>query len=210
MAKDSHARYCWRTGCRAHAEHFANQGYYCSDHIPFDWSEEKVAELRKLHGEGCSGSEIARRMGTTRNTIIGKLGRIGLMGKGTGRGKSHRAEQAHINNPQRAAKRNIGGLEAVNAVRKVERLARDAQRFGPEAIACSGPIAQSLNLQITDDGFGGCRWPTMGEGGETRFCCLPKMLGSYCADHARKAYVAVPATGRKSAAELARGLRRYA
>jgi GcrA cell cycle regulator len=44
------------------------------------WNEEREAELTRMADEGLGNSEIARRMGVTRNTIIGKRGRMKLPG----------------------------------------------------------------------------------------------------------------------------------
>ena len=56
-----------------------------------DWTEETVARLRTLWAEGHSTAEIGRRMGTTKNAVIGKTHRLHLTpraspirGKGTG------------------------------------------------------------------------------------------------------------------------------
>jgi len=42
------------------------------------WTEERVAELKKLWAEGHSASQIAKRLGSvTRNAVIGKVHRLG-------------------------------------------------------------------------------------------------------------------------------------
>ena len=46
------------------------------------WTEERVAELKKLWAEGHSASQIAKRLGSvTRNAVIGKVHRLGLSGR---------------------------------------------------------------------------------------------------------------------------------
>lgn len=42
------------------------------------WPAEKTAKLKRLHGEGLTFSQIAKRMGKTRNACIGKANRLGL------------------------------------------------------------------------------------------------------------------------------------
>lgn len=42
------------------------------------WTEEKIAQLHKLYAEGCSAGVIGERMNLTRNTIMGKINRLGL------------------------------------------------------------------------------------------------------------------------------------
>lgn len=42
------------------------------------WTEADVEQLRKLHAEQCSASVIGKQMHRTRNSIIGKLMRLGM------------------------------------------------------------------------------------------------------------------------------------
>jgi len=49
---------------------------------PQTWTDERVAELKQLWGEGLSASQIARALGgVTRNGVIGKIHRLGLAGR---------------------------------------------------------------------------------------------------------------------------------
>lgn len=43
-----------------------------------NWTEARVATLRRLAAEGLTGAEIAERLGVTRNTALGKLARLGV------------------------------------------------------------------------------------------------------------------------------------
>ncbi len=47
----------------------------------FEKFPEKIAPLRKLWAEGKTGTEIAIELGTTRNTVIGKVHRLKLPGR---------------------------------------------------------------------------------------------------------------------------------
>lgn len=51
----------------------------------FYWSDENVATLRKLWAEGVSATQIAKQFGdgATRNAVIDKAHRLGLMGRAT-------------------------------------------------------------------------------------------------------------------------------
>lgn len=42
------------------------------------WTEEKVAELKKLYAEGHTDAEISKRIKIARNGVIGKRHRLGL------------------------------------------------------------------------------------------------------------------------------------
>ncbi|HLI10567.1 MAG TPA: GcrA family cell cycle regulator [Alphaproteobacteria bacterium] len=47
-----------------------------------DWTEERIAILRRLWAQGLSASQIAEQLGSvTRNAVIGKAHRLGLAGR---------------------------------------------------------------------------------------------------------------------------------
>jgi GcrA cell cycle regulator len=61
------------------------------------WTDERVALLRKLWGDGLSASQISTELncGITRNGVIGKVHRLGL----SGRKKQVRGPRPEISNP---------------------------------------------------------------------------------------------------------------
>lgn len=44
------------------------------------WTDERTALLKAYKKEGLSHAEIAHKLGVTRNTVCGKLNRLGLVG----------------------------------------------------------------------------------------------------------------------------------
>ena len=82
------------------------------------WTEERVAELKKLWAEGHGASQIAKRLGSvTRNAVIGKVHRLGLSGRAT---------------PSRPVKRP-------------PRLARPKPQHMPRQAATAAPVRQGAN-----------------------------------------------------------------
>lgn len=52
---------------------------YSKPHTHSDWSDDRIAELKRLWALGFSCSQIARQIGgVTRNSVIGKAHRLGL------------------------------------------------------------------------------------------------------------------------------------
>src|SRR3954466_10021133 len=43
-----------------------------------EWNEETIARIRALWAEGLSTAEIGRRMGITKNAVVGKAHRLNL------------------------------------------------------------------------------------------------------------------------------------
>ena len=146
------------------------------------WTEERIAELRKLWGGSYSGSNIAEQMGCgiTRNAVIGKAHRLGL-----GCSPYKRAYVPHV-------KRTPEEIEATRR-RKNER--RKERRHA--MVVFFGPINRArpprprpvvceeitpLHLSLTDLGPHQCRWP-YGNNPYT-FCGLDQFAGSsYCPSH---------------------------
>ncbi len=42
------------------------------------WTEDQIDQLKELWGEGLSTSEIGRKLGVTKNAVVGKAHRLGL------------------------------------------------------------------------------------------------------------------------------------
>nr|CAX84191.1 conserved uncharacterized protein [uncultured bacterium] len=45
------------------------------------WTEETISELTRLWAQGLSTSEIGRRIGMSKNAVVGKAHRLGLIGR---------------------------------------------------------------------------------------------------------------------------------
>ena len=46
-----------------------------------DWSPDQISELTRLWGEGLTTSEIGKRLGISKNAVVGKAHRLGLKGR---------------------------------------------------------------------------------------------------------------------------------
>ena len=164
------------------------------------WNDENTAEAKRLWLEGLSAAQVARRIGASRNAVIGKVTRLGLTTSNRQRASAPNAEARRTRpklNPKPILKIAGNGTVFERSEAREPRVTTTF-REGPGG------------LRIIDPGFGGCRWPLNGEGAEVRFCCARPVDGQpYCADHARDAYMP-PVPGKKrDARELTRSLRRY-
>lgn len=45
------------------------------------WNDEKIAKLKKLWQEGLTTGEIGKRLGVSKNAVVGKAHRLGLKGR---------------------------------------------------------------------------------------------------------------------------------
>ncbi len=135
-----------------------------------EWNEEAIERLRTLWAEGHSTAEIGRRMVISKNAVVGKAHRLGLVA----RPSPLRREMApnEPRPPERTApERTVPERPVVAAV--------------PPPPVRAAP-ARSLRSSA-------CCWP-IGEPGTPsfRFCDGDALAGKpYCAEHAQLAYVKV-------------------
>ena len=128
------------------------------------WTEERIELLRKLAGLKLSARRIAARMGVTKNAIIGKLYRIGIM----------RREITET-----LARRYNRGIVYKPLVPKTTRIKEPYLPFLP---AIDIPV---LKVPLLDLESHHCRYPLdeRCEDGFALFCGLPIHNTSYCRDH---------------------------
>ena len=127
-----------------------------------DWTPERISTLMVLWGEGVSTSEIGRRLGVTKNAVVGKVHRLGL----PKRNSPIKAEKAEAPSP--------------TVVATAVHLARPAP---------ARPSAETVQMDGLRPGM--CRWPEGEPGTENfHFCGQPIVPEKpYCAYHCERAYV---------------------
>ncbi|MGG5810201.1 GcrA family cell cycle regulator [Falsiroseomonas sp. CW058] len=146
-----------------------------------DWTPEAIERLRALWAEGHSTAEIGRRMGVSKNAVVGKAHRLNL--------------------PARPSPiRRDAPADAKPAAQKPLRPAAVAPRLTLPAVAAAGPAAPASPIAATPavvrpfprlGAARSCCWP-IGEPGTSgfRFCSGDAMTGKpYCGEHAALAYV---------------------
>lgn len=145
-----------------------------------DWTPEAIERLRALWAEGHSTAEIGRRMGVSKNAVVGKAHRLNL--------------------PARPSpiRRDTAG-EAKPVVVKAPRPASVAPRMTlpvvPVAAPAPAPVVAAAPAVVRPfprlGAMRSCCWP-IGEPGTSgfRFCSAEATSGKpYCLEHAAVAYV---------------------
>jgi GcrA cell cycle regulator len=129
----------------------------------FEWTIYRLKQLDTLWREGMPTKEIAKVIGTTKGSVIGKANRLHL---------PSRAIPKELQNPHGIAYRKV-----VNKV-KIKPSKWATKAHNPK---------QLIDLKPNE-----CRWP-IGEPGEEGFCyCGGKReIKSYCKEHAEIAYVSL-------------------
>lgn len=139
------------------------------------WPPERVAVLERLWTDGLSASEIAARFpGVTRNAVLGKLHRLGRLG----RGRPTTSATPRKVKPPRAPR-------ARRPKASRQRLAMAPARPSPVMIPrWAGEVATVEALQSWH-----CRWP-IGDPLEPDFAFCGRRVADrpYCGDHRAVAY----------------------
>ena len=142
------------------------------------WTEDRVAELTRLYADGYSASLIAPILKLTRNAVLGKVHRLGLVSpEGKKRTNGVRA-------PRQPAKLHAPKIRIVpanansNAMRVLGKTTHAEYRLRCVEI-------EPRNLSLMDLDTGDCRYPYGGdEDDDAKFCGHPAVAGSsYCRPH---------------------------
>lgn len=163
------------------------------------WTDERVATLNRLWGEGWSAGQIAVELGggVSRSAVIGKVHRLKLSARAT---VVPRPNPRHVKREVVARTKPVPKPKPVTAKPAAEKTAAKAEK------PASGLDAASLRRLrsrawaalpgTTPVGIMhhtcGCRWPVDG-GGETLFCNAEVPgKGPYCAKHMALAAPVLP------------------
>lgn len=154
------------------------------------WTVGETDQLRQLWAEGHSSAEIGRRLGRTKNAVVGRVHRLALPGrlspiKGERKPQAPRKELAL---PRSERGGNRGGLGAM--------IGNTLQLLGaaptvPAPLPTPAPPDPPIIIVRKSQP---CCWP-VGEPRtpEFRYCDAPGVPGrSYCAEHEAKAWVTRP------------------
>jgi GcrA cell cycle regulator len=152
-----------------------------------DWTTEAIERLKALWAEGHSTAEIGRRMGISKNAVVGKAHRLTLPARPSPIRRDATPRPAPVPRAPRPAPMPLQRLAAAPAPRPAAAPATPA----PPPVAATAPVLRSFPAARPRIGARSCCWP-LGEPGTQgfRFCGGDPMAGKpYCAEHAALAYV---------------------
>lgn len=150
-----------------------------------DWTAEAIERLKALWAEGHSTAEIGRRMGISKNAVVGKAHRLNL----PARPSPIRRDAAPRPAPVPRAPRPMPAARIAPPP-----MLRPAPVMAPApAPVAVAPVVRAFPVAPARPRLGSrtCCWP-IGEPGTSgfRFCGGEPMAGKpYCTEHAALAYV---------------------
>ncbi|MGZ0187429.1 MAG: GcrA family cell cycle regulator [Alphaproteobacteria bacterium] len=160
------------------------------------WTPERIGNLESLWAEGHSTAEIGRRLGVSKNAVVGKAHRLGLPGR-----------QSPIDAKRRQAKKDAAPAATARtttprtkaAPQAAPAAAPTAAAAKPRAAAAApAPAAATARAKPSKPHTGpSCQWPF----GDPRlpgfhFCGAASVSGKpYCDEHCAAAYNRVSSSG---------------
>jgi GcrA cell cycle regulator len=146
-----------------------------------------ISKLKSLFEKGLSTAEIGKRLGFTKNAVVGKINRLGLNAKlAAASAKSKAAAKkakkaAPAAKPQKAAKKAVAAKKS--APKKETAKSRTESRRKTERIIRHS--AQLMSLRADQ-----CRWPVGDpDSDDFHFCGEKCFTGKpYCFEHCKVAY----------------------
>ncbi len=178
------------------------------------WTDEMVEQLKKMWKDGLTTGEIGKRLNVSKNSIVGKVHRLGLSGRPSPIKKKGEKEQAPTA-PEKSVEKKISptpspakaAASEPAASKKVaeNKVAQDkAKEIKEKEEVClaeneiRAPLAKQERIfkpghlfSLTDLDNHTCRWPVGDPKDENfHFCGKKVRIGqTYCDEHAAIAYV---------------------
>ena len=150
-----------------------------------EWAEETITRLRALWDEGLSTAEIGRRLGVSKNAVVGKAHRLDLPARPSPIRRDGSGGTPRPRAPRRVAGPTLPPLSSTAPL--MPSVTYMMAPKPPPAPRVVHPAPRPYGRVVT------CCWP-IGEPGTRsfRFCDDASEPGKpYCTEHAKLAYVKV-------------------
>lgn len=169
------------------------------------WTDEMVEDLRKMWKEGLTTGEIGKRLGVSKNSIVGKVHRLGLSGRPSPIKKKETPTETAAET-EKAPKKSKETSAPVDKKENKPENKKEKKETAPAHIKEETPLApakdplweekkrpQDGKVSLTDLDNHTCRWPIGDPKDENfHFCGKKVRIGqTYCDEHAAIAYVKV-------------------
>lgn len=161
------------------------------------WTDEMVDQLRAMWIEGLTTGEIGKRLGVSKNSIVGKVHRLGLSGR-----PSPIKKKEDNDSEAEASETVVKQMKEKTAPKEPKPAKVKAEKPAPAAVPvekaaekteCPAKPSRSHNgkTMLTDLDNHTCRWPLGDPKDENfHFCGKKVRIGqTYCDEHANIAYV---------------------
>ena len=146
------------------------------------WTDEMIEKLRQMWKQGLTTSEIAKKIGVSKNSIVGKVHRLNLTARPS---PIKKKEEAPLEQPVRKT-----AEKEPKSTKPVKKIKIETVEISP-AVAVPSTVETTGCIPLTELDNHTCRWP-IGDPRDEGFCFCGKKVRSgqtYCEEHAAIAYV---------------------
>jgi GcrA cell cycle regulator len=153
----------------------------------FDWNDDTIGRLRTLWAEGHATAEIGRRLGISKNAVVGKSHRLNLVARPSPIRRDG-AKQPRVRRPRCPSLTELQPRTTPTPARDPpapQSSTAPVQNVAP--VVRASPVVRPVYVPR---GKQPCCWP-IGEPGRSsfRFCNVPNVEGKpYCPEHCSLAY----------------------
>ncbi len=146
------------------------------------WTDERTAKLRRDWAAGYTAEEIKGRIpGTTRNSVMGKINRLGLHNRRQGVSGNEIRPRITKASPRRKRKQRFKERKPTQLEIAEHMACTEATNLPPDQSPCA--------VSFVDLAFHHCHWPIEPDVGPMMYCGADKMDGGpYCPRHHRIGY----------------------
>lgn len=157
------------------------------------WTDEMVEDLKKMWKEGLTTGEIGKRLNVSKNSIVGKVHRLGLSGRPS---PIKKKEDENETSAPQSIKKDPALTAAPKAVKEKEASKPAPAKEASASTSPATPLKDSRRsggscVSVTDLDNHTCRWPLGDPKDENfHFCGKKVRVGqTYCEEHSAIAYV---------------------
>lgn len=164
------------------------------------WDNATLKKLKALTGKGLSTAEIGKRLGMSKNAIVGKLNRLGWnQSADTAKSETRSAfaKASADKNAKREIKKTTSVKKVITVKPKPSKVTAKTVKPAPRATLSKSPKNLAMHQRIIQHSLGlanlkpgQCRWPQGNPDSEDfHFCGAPVFAGKpYCYEHCKQAY----------------------
>lgn len=177
------------------------------------WDNATLKKLKALTGKGLSTSEIGKRLGMSKNAVVGKLNRLGWNSKAGGVAAAKNTADAKTTKKTEAKKETVKTQKKTGAVKKIAEKKSVGVKNSTAKVASGKKTSEpkestkTLNknlamhqriiqhsLEMANLKPNQCRWPIGDPDSENfHFCGEQVFVGKpYCYEHCKQAYQFTP------------------
>jgi GcrA cell cycle regulator len=142
------------------------------------WTEQMVEDLRQMWLEGLTANEIAKKLGVSKNSIVGKVHRLCLT-----------ARPSPIKKKEELKPETVAEILPETSQENLPEVEQEDISHNADVYASKPVDIQGVKLVNLDSHT--CRWP-LGDPRDEDFCFCGKKVRAgqtYCDEHAAMAYV---------------------